>query len=250
MIDLTALNSPEAGTTTAVYAVGDIHGRLDLLRTMDARIVSDIASNRQRSPVICYLGDYIDRGPHSAQVVDYLASSHSDGIRRIYLKGNHEQRMLEFFDDPAGKGPGWIGFGGREAFESYGISAPKNPDDPMFDWGALRDRLMAAVAPEHIEFLKGLRLAFSWNQYLFVHAGLNPERDIDQQEEHDLMWIRAPFLSSSRDWGFTVVHGHVIVPEPEFRSNRIGIDTGAYQSGCLSCLAVDQDSQRLLQVSA
>lgn len=244
-IDASRYPSPEAADATAVYAVGDVHGRLDLLEAIEAAIGRDIAATRPSRPVICYLGDYVDRGPASAQVIDRLAAPFGDGVPRVFLKGNHEDRMLEFLEAPAAAGPAWLQYGGREALESYGVAVPARPGDA--DWPRLRDALAAALPPAHLGFLRALRLAFVWRGYLFVHAGLDPARPADAQDAHDLMWIREPFLSSDRDWGLRVVHGHVIVDAPVFRPNRIGIDTGAYHSGRLTCLVAFDGGTRLIQ---
>jgi serine/threonine protein phosphatase 1 len=251
MIDITHFQSPEAATATAVYAIGDLHGRLDLLLAMEAAIKVDIVQTRAVRPVICYLGDYVDRGPHSAQVIGQLCNfqeSHIDeGIQRVFLKGNHEDRMLAFFENPREAGPAWLKFGGRDTFGSYGLELPETLADA--DWFSLCAALQMAMHPKHLRFLRNLKVVFAWRGYRFIHAGVNPENSMTQQFEHDLMWTREPFLSSSVEYGFQVVHGHVIVPEPEFRDNRIGVDTGAYRSGKLTCVVVDGEGARILQVS-
>jgi len=245
MIDVTRYPSPEAAGATAIYAVGDIHGRLDLLDAIEAAIGADIAATRPERPVICYLGDYVDRGPASAQVIDRLSAPFGDGVERVFLMGNHENRMLGFLDKPAEDGPAWLQYGGREALESYGLIVPARPQGE--DWPRLSREFAAALPARHLAFLQALRLAFVWQGYVFVHAGLNPARPATEQDPHDLMWIREPFLSSDRDWGLRVVHGHVIVEEPVFRTNRIGIDTGAYYSDCLTCLVLTDTGTRLIQ---
>jgi serine/threonine protein phosphatase 1 len=228
-----------------IYAVGDIHGRLDLLDQIEAAIANDMTTSGTRSPLICYLGDYIDRGPHSAQVIDRLCSYEGDGVRRLFLKGNHEDRMIDFLADPIANGPAWMKFGGREALESYGLTIPVELAD--IDWNDLRDQLEAVLPDRHRNFLSALLLGVRWRGYLLVHAGLDPERPVTAQVQRDLMWIREPFLSSKRDWGFKVIHGHVITDQPDFRANRIGIDTGAYRSGCLTCLVLSDGDERLIQ---
>jgi len=245
MIDVSSYPSPESAGATAIYAVGDIHGRLDLLDAIEVAISADIAATRPRRPVICYLGDYVDRGPASAQVIDRLSTRFDDNVARVFLMGNHENRMLGFLEKPAEDGPAWLQYGGREALESYGLIVPASPAGS--DWPRLRDQLAAALPEPHLTFLRTLRLAFVWRGYLFVHAGLNPARPATEQDPHDLMWIREPFLSSDRDWGLRVVHGHVIVEEPVFRPNRIGIDTGAYHSDRLTCLVLTNAGTRLIQ---
>jgi serine/threonine protein phosphatase 1 len=248
MIDVLAYPSPEAADTTAVYAVGDVHGRLDLLQAMDRLIADDIAATRPARPTVCCLGDYIDRGPHSAEVLSYLAAaSGGDTVpRRLFLKGNHEDRMLDFLTTPAAHGPAWMEFGGIEALASYGLTTGREPIDG--DWDRLRDELQARLPAAHLVFLRSLRLAFVWRGYVFVHAGLNPERPLQAQDPRDLMWIKEPFLSSTERWSHRVIHGHVVGPEPVFRENRIGIDTGASRFGRLTCLVVSDRAPRVLQV--
>lgn len=242
MIDITMLPRVDA---TAVYAVGDIHGRLDLLDEIEIAILEDIDRAKVDRPLICYLGDYIDRGPQSAQVIDRLCSRIGHGPDRIFLKGNHEDRMIAFLADPIANGPAWMQFGGREALESYGLTVADAACES--DWADLRDRLDAVLPASHRSFLAELRLGVVWREYLLVHAGLNPERPVTAQQARDLMWIREPFLGSECDWGFKVVHGHVITEKPVFRANRIGIDTGAYQSGRLTCLVLADGGERLIQ---
>jgi serine/threonine protein phosphatase 1 len=231
-------------TATRVYAIGDIHGRLDLTVRLETVIRADLDRRPTDEPLICYLGDYVDRGPASAGVVDHLAAAGEDGVRRVFLKGNHEDRMLAFLDEPCANGPGWMKFGGREALASYGLS---ETEIDRQDWLAIHERLTAALPEAHLDFLQNLELALRWGDYLFVHAGLNPARDLADQDPHDIMWIREPFLSSDRDWGWRIVHGHVIAPEPVFRANRIGLDTGAYRSGVLTCAAIESGELRILQ---
>lgn len=231
-------------TATRVYAVADIHGRLDLLLRLEAQIREDLAARPTAAPLICYLGDYVDRGPASAGVVERLAAPPCDGLRRAFLKGNHEDRMLAFLEAPAANGPGWMNFGGRQALASYGLSKAQIEAE---DWPVLRDALAAALPPPHLAFLRALRLALRWGGYLFVHAGLDPARPLSDQDPHDLMWIREPFLTSDRDFGLRVVHGHVIHPEPVLRANRIGLDTGAYRSGVLTCGVLEGETVRVLQ---
>jgi serine/threonine protein phosphatase 1 len=262
MIDVLTYPSPEAAKTTTVYAVGDVHGRLDLLQGIERLIADDIAATRPESPTVCYLGDYIDRGPHSAQVIEHLSTrSGAIGVARperqsteaapptaVFLKGNHEDRMLDFLANPEEHGASWLHNGGREALASYGLSIGKQATDG--DWVRLRDELQERLPAAHLGFLRRLRLAFVWRGYLFVHAGLNPDLPMSAQDPHDMMWIKEPFLSSTRDWSRRIVHGHVVGPEPVFRANRIGIDTGASQSGRLTCLVVSDASLRVLQTRA
>lgn len=242
MLDLLALRREAAATR--VYAVGDIHGCLDLLVRLEAAIRHDLIARPTREPLICYLGDYVDRGPASAGVIQHLIAYAKGDVRRVFLKGNHEDRMLAFLEAPAANGPRWMQFGGVEALVSYGLTETEIEGE---NWEAIRDHLTAVLPADHLVFLRSLELAVRWGDYLFVHAGLDPARPLADQDPRDLMWIREPFLSSDRDWGARVVHGHVIEPEPVFRSNRIGLDTGAYQSGILTCAAIQGDDVRILQ---
>lgn len=229
---------------TRVYAVGDVHGRLDLLLRIEAAIRDDLRAEPAEAPLVCYLGDYVDRGPASAGVIDHLAGPTVEGLQRIFLKGNHEDRMLAFLANPEANGPGWIKFGGHETLVSYGLA---QAEIDAGNWQVLRDRLAVALPPAHLAFLNALELALRWDGYLFVHAGVDPTRPLSDQDPHDVMWIREPFLSSDRDFGVRVVHGHVIEPRPVFRPNRIGLDTAAYNSGVLTCAVLEGNTVRLLQ---
>ena len=248
MIDVLNYPSPEASEATTVYAVGDIHGRLDLLQEIERLIADDIAATRPSCPVVCYLGDYIDRGPHSAEVVERLSTFGATRLAppiRVFLKGNHEDRLLDFLEEPEEHGASWLDYGGREALTSYGLSVTNGAREGR--WTHIRDQLQERLPAAHLNFLRMLRLAFVWRGYVFVHAGLNPDLPMHAQNPHDMMWIKEPFLSSMRDWSRRVIHGHVVVPEPVFRANRIGIDTGASRSGRLTCLVVSDGPPRVLQ---
>lgn len=140
----------------------------------------------------------------------------------------------------------WMAFGGPEALASYGLTQALLDSE---DWAAIRDALAAALPDTHLAFLKSLELAWRWRGHLFVHAGPDPARDLDAQDPYDLMWIREPFLSSDRDWGLRIVHGPVVGPEPVLRQNRIGLDTGAYKSGILTCAAIVDGELRILQTA-
>lgn len=244
IVDLWRYPSPEAPSLERVYAIGDIHGRLDLLHRIEAAIVQDLDARPVSRAAICYLGDYIDRGPASAAVLTYLATSRADGISRIFLKGNHEERLLEFLVSPNEHGPTWVKYGGREALRSFGVEVAMEPDDR--EWQRVCDSLSGMLRSSEMDFLRHLRLAFCWRNYIFVHAGVNPDIPLNAQPCHDLVWIREPFLQSGRDYGRIIVHGHTISAEPELRMNRIGIDTGAYHSGRLTCLILDEAGQRLV----
>jgi serine/threonine protein phosphatase 1 len=222
---------------TCVYAVGDIHGRADLLSEMHGLILSDAAASSAVRRVVVYLGDYVDRGLESRQVVDLLLDEPLAGFESIHLKGNHEEFMLVFLED-TGIGPGWLNNGGNATLYSYGVGLGEAP--------GMAERLEAAQAdlsgklpPRHLRFLESLRLTHEEGDYLFVHAGIRPGIPLESQKEEDMLWIRDAFLDSTRDHGKIVVHGHSITPEPEVLPNRIGIDTGAFSSGTLTCLVLE-----------
>jgi serine/threonine protein phosphatase 1 len=225
-----------------IYAVGDIHGRLDLLNQLFTEIDADSARYPDVKTVEIYLGDYVDRGPASRQVIDNLIAR-GRSRRAVFLKGNHETYPLEFLGNPAFLGP-WGQLGGLETLISYGIHPPisAGPDQQR----EIARAFDAALPAEHRNFLKRLRPYAYCGDFYFVHAGVRPGMPLDQQREEDLLEIREPFLSSHEDFGKVVVHGHTPGREPEFRPNRIGIDTGAYATGKLTCLVIAGDKLRIL----
>ena len=225
-----------------IYAVGDIHGRLDLLNKLLTRIDADSARSPNAKIVEIYLGDYLDRGPASRGVLDRLIDR-GRSRRAVFLKGNHETYPLEFLRDPAFLGP-WSQLGGLETLMSYGIRPPiaAGPDE----WAEIAQDFGAALPVEHRDFLQHLLPYACYGDFYFVHGGVRPGVPLDRQREEDLLEIREPFLSSQDDFGKVIVHGHTPALEPEFRPNRIGIDTGAYATGRLTCLAISGDKLRVL----
>ncbi|MGB0694529.1 MAG: metallophosphoesterase family protein [Rhodospirillaceae bacterium] len=242
------------------YAIGDIHGRLDLLKDLEGKILDDIRvrrkSNPDLAPQVIYLGDYVDRGPDSRGVVDHLIDNPLEGVETIHLMGNHEEAFLAFFDAPE-EARGWLGQGGAETLLSYGI-APFSQDDPAarpspglglasgsgLGWlSRARDQAVDKVPDRQRAFLAGLKLMHQAGDYIFAHAGIRPGVAPERQKAEDLLWIREPFLSHGWDFqGRCVVHGHTIVPEPEIRAGRIGVDTGGYRTGCLTAVVLqDKD---------
>ncbi|HEX6959196.1 MAG TPA: metallophosphoesterase [Ferrovibrio sp.] len=225
-----------------IYAIGDIHGRLDLLERLHGLIEADMASGAPSETVIVYLGDYIDRGPDSAQVIDRLSRSRPSGIETVPLLGNHEAMMLEFLDAPY-SGSLWLANGGDATLRSYHVRVPQSYDELLITQRALR----GALPRHHWKFLEGLPAGRRFGDYLFVHAGIKPGLPLDRQAREHMIWIRDSFLDSEIDHGMVVVHGHTVVHEVEWRPNRIGIDTGAYTTGRLTALVLEGDSRRLLQ---
>ena len=232
---------------TRAYAIGDIHGHVDLLDVLlgaiHAEAVSAAAAHPGLRQVLVTLGDYIDRGPRSDAVLDRLSGFDLPGLECHCLRGNHEEFLLEFLTTPL-KVTSWLVHGGRETLDSYGI-APPDPFDPVAV-AAASAALRAHLPPAHRAFLAGLPDSFRLGGYGFVHAGLRPGLPLEAQDPRDLRWIREDFLESDADFGCVVVHGHTIVPAPVIRRNRIGLDTGAYATGRLTALVLDQSSCRLL----
>lgn len=240
-----APDPPRAPADSRIYAVGDVHGRVDLLRALHARIREDAAGAAAARKVVVYLGDYVDRGESSRQVIDLLLDEPLAGFESVFLSGNHEEMMLSFLESPA-MGAIWLHNGGDATLFSYGIGIAGGSGADQRH-AAMQHALRAALPPRHLAFLQGLRLYHVEGGYLFVHAGIQPGVPLDQQSSQDLFWIREEFLHSREDHGHCVVHGHTIVTEPEFRANRIGIDTGAFFSNRLTCLVVEGTDQRTLR---
>lgn len=232
-----------------VYAIGDIHGRADLLQRLLDSIHKDALGGAYRGkPVLVFLGDYIDRGMESKQVIDLLVGKAMSPFETHFLKGNHEAAMLEFMADPA-IGPRWAEYGGRETLASYGVRPPRSRTSPE-DWAAASEELKRMLPPEHVDFLRGLELSVRIGDYLFVHAGIRPGVEIQHQSEHDLLWIRDEFLNDTRPLGAVVVHGHTPAPRPHRDHRRIGLDTGAYLSGRLTAARFENDSVEFLSTEA
>ena len=231
-----------------VYAVGDIHGRVDLLDRLHAMILEDADDTAPGvRKIVVYLGDYLDRGLCSRELLDFFLDEPLPGFEPVYLRGNHDQFFLDFLVDPE-KGASWLRFGGDATVYSYGVRIPDNvtPDKRM---AYIRDRLLEVVPNRHLAFLGELELARVIGDYLFVHAGVNPDRPLHKQTPEDLLWIRESFLESERDFGKIVVHGHSVTTTPDVRENRIGIDTGACYSNNLSCLVLEGTSKRFLSTA-
>ncbi len=226
---------------TRVYAIGDIHGYDDLLSQLQERIVADAASAPSRKAVI-YLGDYVDRGPHGDRVLDRLIDRPLPGFESVFLMGNHEATMLGFVEDPLSY-EHWLVNGGDTTLAAYGVDWPAGGTDLE----ELARQARKRIPRRHLDFLRGLSFSHEEGDYFFVHAGIRPGVPLDRQSPDDMMWIRDRFLLSDLDHGKVVVHGHTPVSEPEFRANRIGVDTGVYMSGVLTCLVLEGEEQRIIQ---
>ncbi len=222
-----------------IYAIGDIHGRDDLLADLLDLIDADAGSFPAAKSRLVFLGDYVDRGPDSHGVVERLLTGLPD-MPADFLMGNHERLMLDAWADES-RFPLWMGNGGMATQKSY--TTAHVASDPA---GADPRKTEGLVPPKHWIFFETLKLYVTHGDYLFVHAGIRPGLPVPDQDPHDLMWIREPFLSHDGDLGRRVVHGHTPVPKAEFLPHRIGIDTGAVFSGRLTALVLEGDEQRLL----
>ena len=228
-----------------IYAVGDIHGRLDLLTGMLERIRADLAARPHARPFLVFLGDYVDRGPDSRGVIEALIGVGHGAIPAAFLLGNHDRYVQLYLRDPEWYDLTyhWLAdnLGGAQTLASYGVegASPARP-------GATRDPFAAAFPDSHRAFLDRAALWVRIGAYVFVHAGIRPEVPLAEQDSEDLIWIREPFLSWGGDFGFKVVHGHTIAKAVEHRPNRIAVDTGAFRTGVLSCVVLEGAGVSLL----
>ncbi len=229
---------------TRVYAVGDIHGQYDLLRRIRRLISEDADASSRGRNVAVYLGDYIDRGPGSREVIETMLNEPLSGFEEIFLKGNHEDFLIRFVADGA-MSAAWMMNGGRATLVSYDVSALNLYfGERGHKWA--QKRLARAIPQTHLDFYRGLAPTHVEGDYLFVHAGLRPGVALDEQTEGDMIWIRDAFLNDQTGFEKVVVHGHSIQNEPDVHAHRIGIDTGAYRSGRLTCLVLEGLTRRFL----
>lgn len=227
-----------------VYAVGDIHGRLDLLDALLGEIDADDAARAPAATTLLFLGDLVDRGPQSAEVVERLRNLAADRPGTRFLLGNHEEVFLAALDGDERALRGFCKIGGRETMLSYGVDATRYE---RMDYAELGAALQHVVPVEHRRFLRGFEDMIVMGDYAFVHAGVHPGAALDAQDVGDLRWIREPFLRHRGRLEKVIVHGHTITPEVEWRPHRIGIDTGAYDTGRLTALGLDGEERWLLQ---
>ena len=219
-----------------IYAIGDIHGCDSHLVGLLDSIRLDVAAKPKAHVTLVYLGDYIDRGPHSAQVLSLVARSNPWANTTVRLKGNHEEMLERFLVEPA-YGGAWRQFGGVPTLASYGV------DVKAFQLGRDLDRaaleLSRAIPEVHHNLIKSLPYSHIVGDYFFCHAGVRPGVALEQQQPSDLCWIRQEFLSSDADFGLIVVHGHTPVDAPDVWPNRVNVDTGAYATGILTCAVIE-----------
>jgi serine/threonine protein phosphatase 1 len=235
---------PHAGPSgMRLYAVGDIHGRLDLLDQLLDQIEEDIRARPVDTAALVFLGDLIDRGPASAGVIERLRTLANFPAKMLILQGNHEEILLRVLKGEPGLAYDWLSFGGDACAQSYGVSATSLQ---VMDEERIALVLSKAIPPEHVTFLKSFGDTFRFGDYLLVHAGIRPGVAIEEQQPHDLRWIRQPFLSDGHDHGCMVIHGHTITDGVDRRSNRIGIDTGAYRTGVLTAVVIEGEELHFL----
>jgi serine/threonine protein phosphatase 1 len=239
--------APAGARGWRAYAVGDVHGRLDLLEQLLAKIHRDLGRHPSRKTLLLFVGDLIDRGPNSAQVIERLRTYSRDGVRTAFLLGNHEEVLLRILKGDSELIAKWRMFGGSETLQSYGV-------EPASLQGLAGEDALAvvreAIPAAHVQFLETFGDSVRFGDFLFVHAGIRPGIEVEQQRQTDLRWIREPFLFDETDHGFVVVHGHTITPRVDVRPNRIAIDTGAYRTGVLSAIAIERSRTWFLDTRA
>ncbi|WP_207790587.1 metallophosphoesterase family protein [Pacificimonas flava] len=225
--------------------MGDIHGRRDLLDALLERIAADLKGFEGHSEIV-FLGDYIDRGPDSAGVIDRLIEGPEPADSWVYLKGNHDHFATFLLEDDDWKKDhlkAWISNGGDEALKSWGVSTRLLVSGKSEE---IVDAFRLALPKAHRKFFRALKLDYRVGDYLFVHAGIRPGVPLEEQDERDLMWIRGDFLRHRKGFGVHVVHGHTISKDVDEQKNRTGIDTGAYMTGTLTALVLEGAERRYI----
>ncbi|WP_304167938.1 metallophosphoesterase family protein [Phenylobacterium aquaticum] len=241
--------APTAPTTEGrlIYAIGDVHGRIDALEVLLRTIVQDARATAPAArPLLIFLGDYVDRGPASKEVVSLIIALGKEASLEVRaLKGNHEEALLQFLDEPE-FGSTWAEYGGITTLASYGVTPPTGRTDPEA-WAVASQALAKAMPRDHLAFYNELELMAVVGDYAFVHAGVRPGVSLAHQSAHDLMWIRQEFLSSPGRFEKIIVHGHTPMEEPQMTKARIGVDTGVYATGILTAVRLDDRGATFLQ---
>jgi serine/threonine protein phosphatase 1 len=238
------MTAPTLPAGLRLYAIGDVHGCLDVLKQLLEKVAADSLKAKGKVRII-FLGDYVDRGLHSKGVIDYLLEWRKHQKESpIFLLGNHEEVMRSILIDREKELlDNWLSFGGRETLMSYGVKPSALAAGPT----KMIAELAAKTPPSHLEFLQKLEVSASFGDYFFCHAGVRPGVSLDQQKDDDLIWIRQEFLGYTGPFGKVVVHGHSIRLKAEFKANRIAIDTGAYATGRLTALGLEGTEKWIIQ---
>lgn len=229
-----------------IYAIGDVHGRFDCLSLMHELIARELREDPPQDWRIIHLGDYVDRGPQSAQVLDFLAAAMKSDPRNIALMGNHDEGFLHFLADPHNARL-FVDYGGFDTTASYGVLLDARSVEGL---RRSHQEMMAAMPEEHLRFLRDLQRWCSFGDFFFCHAGVRPGVALDKQDPEDLIWIRDAFLASSALFPKVIVHGHTPKRAPEIRANRVNVDTMAFDSGILTALVIDGTEKRFLTAQA
>lgn len=245
--NMTTIRTGEARAPkdTRLYAIGDVHGCLDELKALHTIIADDLNLRPVANHQIIHLGDYVDRGPDSKGCIQYLIETMESVPNMVSLKGNHEDKLFSFLNDPIEKAYSFLTYGGGSLSRSYGVEPAKLGGSEK-DMIAFRDRLQSAIPSEHFSFMRSLPTSYGTGDYLFVHAGVRPDVALENQSDHDLMWIRTDFLDHPDPLAKVIVHGHTPHEEPEFKINRINVDTLAYATGILTCVVLEEDKHLFL----
>lgn len=230
--------SPSLPAGLRIYAIGDIHGRLDLLNELLSKTDADIALRPTSKALYVFLGDYIDRGPSSRETIDRLIE-HGEKNESVFLRGNHELIAIRCLSD-RNLFDKWMRLGGLETLVSYRIAPGLLTNGRQIV--QLQAAFHSALPQSHFQFFRDLQSSYVCGDFFFAHAGVKPHVDLSLQKEQDLLWIREEFLTSNEDFGKIVIHGHTPTREIEVERNRINIDTGAFATGRLTCLVMEDSS--------
>lgn len=241
VVDLAAARAPEG---LRIYAIGDVHGYADLLRAMHRRIDEDLRFRPAKDWRIVHVGDYVDRGPDSKGVLDFLIGRMAQDARIIALRGNHDQGMLDFLDAPDASSM-FATNGGPETIRSYGVSL-STASDAAFRESARR--FVQSLPSMHRRFLEQRPYSVSFGDFFFCHAGIKPTVPLEAQTPDNLMWIRREFLAYEGLHPKVIVHGHTPQEEADLRPNRINIDTGVYVREKLTALILEGDAKSVYTV--
>ncbi|MEP1442857.1 MAG: metallophosphoesterase family protein [Hyphomicrobiales bacterium] len=243
-----SLNDARTPNDMRIYAIGDSHGCLDELKALDQMISDDLKAQPVKNHTIIFLGDYVDRGPDSAGCFQYLLERRAADPNVVCLKGNHEEKMVEFLANPIKLANSFLTYGGDTLAASYGIEAPSlSVDDDVMR--KFCEALQAAVPSHHLDFIDSLLSHVILGDYMFVHAGIRPNVPLDEQTAHDMMWIRREFVPYKELHEKVIVHGHTPHRRPEVMANRINVDTLCYDTGNLTAVVLEGNEHRFLQTN-